>query len=230
MAAVFAVVATGVALVFAGQLFRQYAARRRPHALAWGLSLGLYAVASGCVAAGVLAGWTPAVFGVYWVAGALLTVPLLAAGQLLLMDPRRSVLYWTLAGLCAAWAVLFTLMAPFNVAALADAGSGAGAAIPLGREVLGDAMAYRLLTPFNYLFVIVVAGSVWSAVRTRRWGLLLIALGVTVSAAASSMAGDAARTQFFPVLLAAGVALMYGGFVAAGKPSRRRELTETAAA
>jgi hypothetical protein len=40
-----------VAVVFAGHLARQFARRRRPHALAWALALGLYAAGSAGVAA-----------------------------------------------------------------------------------------------------------------------------------------------------------------------------------
>ncbi len=208
-----------VAATFAAQLARHHAARRRPHTLAWALALALFATASAAVSVGVAAGWSPGLFGIYWVAGALLNVPLLAVGQLLLLDPRRAVLYWTLAGLCAVWSVLFTLLAGFDAAALAQA--SARRAIPLGRDVLGGTTAYSLVAPFNATFLVVVVGSVWSAVRSRRWAVLLIALGVSVAAAGSSAVGSG-RDVVFSVLLAAGVTLMYAGFLAAGKPPRRR--------
>ena len=207
-----------VAWVFAGQLARQYAARRRPHALAWALALGLFGLASAMVTVGVAAGWSPLVFGIYWIAGALLNVPLLAVGQMMLLDPTRSVLYWTLAGIFAVWSIAFTVMAGFDSAALAAA--SAERIIPLGKEVLGGTAAYRLVGPFNATFLVVVLGSVWSAVRSRRWAVLLIALGVSVAAAGSSAVGSG-RDFLFSVLLAAGVSLMYVGFRAASKPPRR---------
>ena len=207
-----------VAFVFAAQLVRQYVRRRRPHALAWGLALGLFGVASAMVTVGVTAGWSPPVFGAYWIAGALLNVPLLAVGQLMLLDPKRSVLYWTLAGVCAVWAVAFTLLAPLDTAVLAQA--SATRAIPLGKEVLGEATAYKLVGPFNGTFLVVVIGSVWSAVRSRRWAVLLIALGISVAAGGSSAVG-AGRDFLFSVLLAGGVSIMYAGFRAASKPPRR---------
>ena len=217
MLILYPLVAAGIAATFAAQLAGQYRARRRPHALAWSLSLGLFAVAAAAVAVGIGVGWSPSVFGVYWVAGALLNVPLLATGQLLLMDPKRSALWWTLAGICAAWAVLFTLMASFDGAALAEA--SAARTIPVGREVLGGQMAYALVRPFNYTFAVVVAGSLWSAVRFRRPAVALVALGVSVVAASSS-AARVGQGQVFSVLLAAGVALMYSGFLAAARPRR----------
>ena len=208
-------VAAAVALVFAAQLWRQWTARRRPHALAWALALALFGLASASVTVGVTLGWPPVVFGLYWLAGALLNVPLLAVGQLHLLDPRRAVLWWTLAGLVAVWAVLATASASFDPAVLADA--GARRAIPLGREVLGRQPAYRLVGPLNATFLVVVAGSVWSAVRYRRWQVLLIALGVSVAAAGSSAVGSG-RDFVFSLLLATGVSLMYAGFRAASAP------------
>lgn len=208
-------VAAAVAFVFAGQLLRQFAARRRSHALAWGIALALFGVASAMVSIGVGAGWSRPVFGVYWVAGALLNVPLLAVGQLMLLDPRRSVLYWTLAGVCAVWAVAFTVMAGMDAGVLREA--SAQSSIPLGREVLGGTTAYRLVGPFNATFLIVVVGSVWSAVRSRRWSVLLIAVGISVAAGGSSAVG-AGRDFLFSVLLAAGVTIMYAGFRAASRP------------
>ena len=225
LVAVLPALAAAVAFVFAVQLGRQYAQRRRPHALAWALALGLYGVASAAVTVGVTLGWSPAVFGAYWIAGALLNVPLLAVGQLLLLDPKRSVLYWTLAGLAAVWSLAFTMLATFDAAALTAATQAD--LIPRGREVLAGETAYGLARPFSYTFVIVVIGSVWSAVRARRWAVLLIALGVTVSAASSAFI-RVGQGELFSVLLTAGVAVMYGGFIAASRPPRARVSAEPA--
>lgn len=216
--AVLPMLAALVAFVFAVQLGRQFAARRRPHALAWGLALALFGVASTMVSVGVTSGWSPPVFGAYWIAGALLNVPLLALGQLMLLDPRRSVLYWTLAGVCAVWAIAFTLMASFDGAVLAAA--SADHAIPLGKDVISESTAYVLVGPFNATALVVVIGSIWSAVRSRRWAVLLIALGIVVVAGGSSAVG-AGRDFLFSVLLAGGVSIMYLGFRAASKPPRR---------
>ena len=220
------VIAALVAAVFALQLARQYLARRRPHALAWALALALFGIASGMVAVGVTAGWSPAVFGAYWVAGALLNVPLLAVGQMMLLDPPRSVLYWTLAGIAAAWSIAFTVLSSFDTAVLQAA--SAAHLIPRGSEVIAGEMAYVLARPFSYTFAIVVIGSIWSAVRARRWGVLLIALGVTVAAAASAFI-RVGQGELFSVFLAAGIVVMYGGFLAASRPPRRRPVPEAPA-
>lgn len=227
MVVVLPTLAALVAFAFAVRLGRQYVSRRRSHALAWALALGLFGLASAMVSLGVTAGWSPVVFGVYWIAGALLNVPLLAVGQLMLLDPRRSVLYWTLAGLAAVWSIAFTLMASFDTAVLA--GASQARVIPRGAEVIAGELAYGLARPFSYTFAIVVIGSVWSAVRARRWGVLLIALGVTVAAAASAFI-RVGQGELFSVFLAAGVAIMYLGFLAASRPPRGRPARQPAQA
>lgn len=210
--------AATIAAVFSARLARQYAARRRPHALAWSLSLGLFAVAAASVVVGLAAGWSAGVYAVFWLTGALVTVPFLAAGQLMLLDPRRAVLYGTLAGLAVVWSLAALALSPLDPAPL-RAASEAGS-IPRGEAAWGDSLAYRLLSPFNYTAVIVVVGTIWSAVRSRRFRILGIAVGVVVAGSSFAFVRTG-RVDLFALALAAGVALMYGGFVAAGKPPRR---------
>jgi hypothetical protein len=213
--------AAAVAAVFAGRLAQQWKARRRSHALAWALSLALFALASLAAALGMITGWPPVVFGVYWFAGALVTVPFLAAGQLMLMDPRRTVLWWTVAGLFAVWATAALAMSSYDASALAEA--AAVSSIPRGEDVFGGGqLAFQMLRFANYTAVVVVLGTAWSAVRTRRWRVLLIAVGVLVAGASFVFIRQGVPTGF-SASLAVGVALMYAGFVAASKPPKVRE-------
>lgn len=211
---IFPLLAIGIAWLFAAQLGRQYLDRRRDHALAWAMALFLFGLGHVAVLIGLTAGWSAPVFGIYWLSGALLNVPLLAIGQLHLMDPKRSVLWWTFAGLAVVWNVAFTVMADYDTAVLA-----ATDGIPGGEAVIGGSTAYALLRPMTYTFAIVVIGSAWSAFRMRRWALLLIALGTTVAAAGSSVIGSDVD-YLFPVLSAAGVGLMYLGFRTVSAPAR----------
>ena len=48
-------VAAAASAAFAAAVLRQYAARRRPHQLAWGIALSMFAVASLALTAGVAA-------------------------------------------------------------------------------------------------------------------------------------------------------------------------------
>lgn len=220
---IFPLTAIVIAWAFAGQLGRQFLDRRKDHALAWAISLFLFGLGHVAVLIGLTAGWSPATFGVYWLSGALLNVPFLAIGQLHLMDRRRSVLWWTFAGLAVVWNVAFTLMADYDTAVLAGT-----TGVPAGEAVIGGSTAYALLRPMTYTFAIVVIGSAWSAFRMRRWSLLLIALGTTVAAAGSSVIGSGVA-YLFPVMSAAGVGLMYLGFRAASAPARTAPSTVSVA-
>lgn len=211
---IFPLLAIGIAWAFAAQLGRQYVDRRRDHALAWAISLFLFGFGHVAVLIGITVGWSPPTFGIYWLSGALLNVPFLAIGQLHLLDRRRSVLWWTFAGLAVAWNVAFTVMADYDTAVLS-----AATGVPAGEAVIGGSTAYALLRPMTYTFAIVVIGSAWSAVRMKRWSLLLIALGTSVAAAGSSVIGSGVA-YLFPVMSAAGVGLMYLGFRAASAPAK----------
>lgn len=223
MSPIFPLIAILTAWTFSAQLGRQWWARRRAHALAWAASLFLFGLGHVAVLIGLTVGWSAPAFGVYWLSGALLNVPLLAIGQLHLMDSRRSVIWWTVAGLAVVWCVAFTVMADYDAQVLAAAAGG----IPAGADVIGGSVAYGLLRPMTYTFAIVVLGSAWSAFTMKRWSLLLIALGTTVAAAGSSLI--ATDVDFlFPVLSAAGVTLMYMGFRAVSSAPRPPAVTAPA--
>src|SRR5215208_4987796 len=110
---VFPLVAAGVAAVFAGLVAAQYRTRRRPYQLAWALALAMYAVASVAVALGVAGGWTSDEFQVYWALGAVLNVPFLAGGELMLLVRNRT-------AQAAIWIVLVFITA-YSIAVLRGA-------------------------------------------------------------------------------------------------------------
>ena len=113
---------------------------------------------------------------------------------------------------------MFTITATYDTAVLEAATGG----IPAGSEVLAGTTAYALLRPMTYTFAIVVIGSVYSAVKMKKWALLLIAVGTTVAAAGSSVIGSSVD-YLFPVLSAVGVLLMYTGFRTVSAPARTSE-------
>lgn len=217
---VFALFGALVAGMFATRLVREWATRGRDHALAWAMALALYAVGLVALALGFAFSWSPASFAVYWVSGALLNVPLLAVGQLHLLDAERSALWWTIAGLAVVWSLAAIALTPIDLDALAAADAAGG--IPAGRDAFAGGLAYAVLRPMTILGTLVVlVGSVYSGLRTRRYGILLIAAGVAVSATSSRFLA-AGRDELVAVVLALGVTLMYGGFKAAAKAPRER--------
>ena len=144
----FPLIAAAVAAVFSLLVARQYAERRRPSQLAWAIALAMYAVASFAVVLGVAGGWTADEFRLYWALGAVLNVPFLAGGELMLLVRNRTVR-------AAIWVALVFLTA-YTVSVLRGAALDAAALmeeLPSGKHVFGDGSpAHRLpqliLDPF----------------------------------------------------------------------------------
>ncbi len=215
-------VATAIAAVFAGMLLRQFSARRGQAQLLWAISMAMFAVASAAVTIGVASGWTTTLYGVYWAFGAVLTVPFLAGGELVLLF-RQPWVRW------AVWIVLIFSVA-FTFSVLRQASFDAGALLehlPSGKEVLGDgSAAHRLPQLFSYpAYFILVGGALWSAwkmrgrpeLRDRFVGTLLIAVGATIVAGGAAFAAYSLLTGFI-VTLVVGIAVMFWGFLRASKP------------
>ncbi|HEY7476596.1 MAG TPA: hypothetical protein VIB62_00030 [Actinomycetota bacterium] len=219
---VFPLVAALVAFVFAWAFGRQFLERRRPYQLIWGVALVLYGAASLAVTIGAIAGWTSFLFELYWAFGAVLTVPFLAAGEVLLLA-RGRVVAW------AAWLVLIFL-AGYTFAVLAGASYHALALaeqLPSGKEVFGDGTAAHRLPQLISIpsYLVLVGGALWSAwtmrghreLRDRFIGTLLVALGATITAVGGSAFAALGRLVLFSMTLLAGVAVMFWGFLRASR-------------
>ncbi|MET0834374.1 MAG: hypothetical protein ABWZ62_10400 [Actinomycetota bacterium] len=215
-------VAAAASAAFAVAVLRQYAARRRPYQLAWGIALSMFTVASLALTAGVVAGWTPVSFKLYYLFGAVLNVPWLALGTVELLAGlavRRAYL--------AALAV-FTLVSVLLVAlARVTAADLAGRLLPEGKEFLPVAVRVLAVVGNSVGTLVVVGGAVASglAMRSRRdlrprfEGTLLIALGVLLAASGGVLAFLASSDKL-ALGLAVGASVMYLGFRRASTPAR----------
>ena len=213
-------VAAVVAAVFAAMLLRQFAARRGQAQLLWAIAMAMFAVASAALALGVGSGWSKTLFGIYWAFGAVLNVPFLAGGELVLLFRRKWVLW-------ATWLVLiFSIAFTFAVLRGADV-HGLTEQLPAGREVFGlGTQAQRLPQYFSYpAYFILVAGAIWSAwkmrghpeLKDRFIGTLLIALGATIVAGGAAFAAEG-EVLGFTVTLLVGISTMFWGFLRASRP------------
>jgi hypothetical protein len=229
-------VAAAAAAAFAVAVLRQYAARRRPYQLAWGIALSMFAVASVALTAGVAAGWSPLSFKVYYLFGAVLNVAWLALGTVELLASRggpgdRRVVPRRTGALRRAYVVglaAFTLLSVVLVAmARVTPADLAGRLLPEGKEFLP--VSVRVLAVVGNVVgtVIVVGGAVASglAMRSRRdlrprfEGNLLIALGVLLAASGGVFAFLASSDKL-ALGLALGASVMYLGFRRASAPVR----------
>src|SRR6266540_918809 len=174
----------------------------------------MFAFASLALAVGVTAGWSPLGFKLYYLFGAILNVPWLALGTVLLLARGRASRAGYLLGL-----VLFTLASVAAVALVEVRAAGlTGRVVPEGRDVLPVGIRALAVGGNVVGTVVVVGGAVASglALRGRRdlrprfEGNLLIAAGVLLAFASAS---DKLATG-----LALGATVMYAGFRRASAP------------
>ncbi len=217
---VFPLAAAVVAFAFAVALGRRFIRSRRLYLALWCAALLMYAIASAAVAGGAAVGWSRTLFEVYWILGAVLNVPLLAAGEVHLLGRGRvlDLLVWMALAFVFAYTIAVTRGAPVHTAAFAEQ-------LPSGKEVFGDGTAaYRLPQLISIpSYLILVAGAAWSAwrmrgrpeLRHRFTGTLLVAAGATITAAAGSAFAAVGNLPAFSLSLLAGVAVMFLGFLRA---------------
>jgi hypothetical protein len=201
--ALLAFAAALLALRLAGDLGGRYRANRQPQFAAWSASLLAYSLASAALAWGAAAGWDEISFRVYYLAGGLLTAPLLGAGSLLLRGKR-----W--AGVVA---LLYVGLAVGIVIAVPLTSEPSGTAIP-------DAQAHLDLFPARFLAVVANTAGTLAAVvvalltiRRRPLGNTLIIAGVLVAGIGSALAGLGTATT--AAFVAIGALLLYAGFLSA---------------
>jgi hypothetical protein len=212
-----------LAVTFALLLVRSLLRRTAGQKALWAVGFALFAVAAASEAAAQRAGWSPALFRTYYVAGGVLTVAYLGAGSAWMLLPRRGrdVLLGGLAVATIA-AIVTVVVAPVDVAGLAAAQRGQ----PPKNGVLGG-HAFLWAIGLNSIGTfLLVGGSLLSILRRQRVRAnVWIASGALTVAAATGLSrtGD---TSFVYLGELIGIALMFCGFTLtapARKPTRAAE-------
>jgi hypothetical protein len=207
--ALLAFAAALVSLRLSAELVRRYRRQRATELLVWAAALAAYAVAAGALAWGAAAGWSDAVFRVYYLAGGLLTAPLLGAGSLLLSGRR-----WALS------VVLVYVGLAVGVAIAVPLETGlSGTDVPEAQDVLELWPARVLAIVGNSLGTLAVVGVALATIRRRPLGNALILAGVGVAALGSALGGLGVGA--LAPLLALAALLLYAGFVAPTSRPRR---------
>jgi hypothetical protein len=188
-------------LAFAAALvsLRLAGALRARDRLAWAGALLAYAAASGAMAWGAAHGWDSRVFRIYYLAGGLLTAPLLGIGSLQLA--RRSWaapvgLVWS--GLAAGVALAMPVHGSF------------GSGIPAAQDHL-DWLPRAFAIGGNSLGTLAVVVVALATIRRRPIGNALILAGISVAALGSAFAGLGVSAA--SVFALAAVVLLYLGVV-----------------
>jgi hypothetical protein len=230
-----AFLATAVSSLFAQATLVRYTERRKPHELAWTIALSMFALASVALASGSTTGWDRGTFRFFYLMGAVLDVPWLALGTVYLMASpavgRR--VQWFLVGF-SGFAAGVLLTAPMHTVA--------GDTIPVGKDVFGVLPRILAAAGSGTGAIVVFAGATWSVVRflrakerpgTRRMAAAnaLIAAGTLVLSAGGLVEGFVGHDEAFALSLAAGISVIYSGFlVASGQAHHEREVRATATA
>ncbi|MCH7667850.1 MAG: hypothetical protein IIC71_01405 [Acidobacteria bacterium] len=209
---------------FAARMVRDYLARPRPHAAVWAAAFAAYALATGSLAWATLFGWTPAVYRVFYLFGAIVNVPLLAVGSVyLLFGESKGRAAATVASVVVILGAFAVLLAPVDT-------SGLGAAVPAGSDVYAKTFtAGNANLPSPRIFagvaggvaaIVVIGLAVFSAVRWRRRnprlakGNVLIAVGTLFPTLAGSMTALGEAGGLAASLLA-GIATLWWGYTLA---------------
>jgi hypothetical protein len=219
------VAAALLAAAFALLLLRSLLRRTAGQKALWSVGFALFAVAAASEAAAQRAGWTPALFRTYYIAGGVLTVAYLGAGSAWMLLPRRGrdVLVGGLAVATVA-AITTVLLAPVDVQGLAAAHSGQ----PPANGVLGGHAFLWAVVMNSVGTLFLVGGSLVSIARRQRVRAnVWIAVGALTVAAATGLSrtGDTSLVYLGELV---GIALMFCGFTLPAPALRRVRESEPA--
>jgi hypothetical protein len=227
MVAGLAFLATAIATVFAQATSVRYARSKAPYQGAWTFALVLFALASAALAIGAATSWDEGTFKVFYLLGAVLNVPWLALGTVYLLA-GRSLGSKVRTGLIffSGFATGVILTAPIH-GTIDPVGN-----IPQGSDLFGALPRALAGIGSGVGAVVVFAGATWSAIRFARrhapgsgalaGGNALIALGTLVLASGGLIQGFVGQDEAFVISLAAGIAIIYAGFVVASGGRRVR--------
>ncbi|MFN0156118.1 MAG: hypothetical protein ACKVUT_17225 [Gaiella sp.] len=182
MDVVAAFVATLVSARLAAELLRRSRDTEGAQRLAsrlWAASLGSFAVACGALAWGAAAGFDERAFRVYYLAGALLSAPLLGAGSLV------AVRGWRVGGVAAAYAGVAVGVA----VAVPLHGTFPGTTIPEAQEHLALVPARLLAITGNSVGTALAVAVLVLSLKRRPVRSMLLLVGIGVAAAGSALTG-----------------------------------------
>ena len=208
-----AVAATLVSLAFAMSTFERWLRGHRRHELAWSVALGLFCIASGCLAAGAGLGWNSLSFRLFFFFGAIANVPVLALGTIYLLggEPRGNQAAAAIALFCAFGAGVMAvapLTGPIPHRELAQASTVFG---QLPRVLAGVGSGGGAL--------VVVGGAILSAVRRPNRRMIvanvLIALGTGITGASGVLNSALGAMEAFSITLVLGISVLFVGFLVA---------------
>ena len=215
-----------ISFVFAFYVFRRYLSHRGYHLLLWTIGMIFYGIGGFCEAYYAYWGWSPAVFRLWYLFGAILVAAWLGQGTVyLLARPRTARIAMALLGLCSVYAAVRVFGAQVDPALMTSS-------LHTGSELSGHAIVtpwVRTLTPFFNLYgtLTLVGGALYSSwmfwrkriMLHRAIGNVLIAAGAILPAFGGTfsrfgIAGALYWSEFF------GAILLFLGFLRSTTPMK----------
>jgi hypothetical protein len=177
--------------------------------VAWTCGFALFTVATASLWYGASQGWSERVFRLYYLSGAILVVPVLALGELLLVAPGRRVTRFAVATML--W-IAFASTAAVLAASVDSAELARAGATPPNGAMEGPWTTILAAVLSTVGTVVLLAGSIASSRRRRDPRPLLVAVGVGVIALASA-ATRLDSYALFALGQALGITLILAGLV-----------------
>jgi hypothetical protein len=219
MSALLSLVTALVSLLFMFMLAGQYRQRRKPHQLVWAVAMLFFGAGAGSQFIAALAGWSPSLYRVWYLCGAILTAAYLGQGTIYLQAGRRRAhIVMAVLLLASAGALLAVWRAPVDLNAALATGVASGKGMP---------RYARLMTPFFNIFgtVALVGGAarsswffLWSGRSDgRALGTALIAAGALIVAFGGTLARFS-RPEALYLSELLGVVTIFAGFILTSRP------------
>ncbi|NIA24228.1 MAG: hypothetical protein GWP04_01520 [Gammaproteobacteria bacterium] len=220
--------ASVISFVFASMVLRRWLDRRQPYMLLWGIGFLMYGMGGAMEAIFGFVGWSPLVFRLWYLFGAILVAAWLGQGTVYLLVHRRF-------GRVKLADILMVILALGSLYALVKvAGAQLDPSQMLEGELSGHAIVspgVRVLTPFFNLYgvIMLVGGAIYSAyyfwrtraAANRMVGNIFIAIGAMMPAF-----GGAAQRFGIPVALYVGeflgAILMFIGYLYSSRSQTSR--------
>ena len=173
----------------------------------------MFSVAATALAAGSELGWSPLLFRVFYLFGAVLNVPFLALGTVYLLGgERRGDRVAAALVITAAFAVGVLTVAPFTHELPRES-------LPRGSEVFGAWPRVLAAAASAGGAIVIFTGAVWSALRIRRARQVtanaLIAGGTLILSGSGLLNSVLGEMTAFAVTLLAGISVLFCGFLVA---------------
>lgn len=214
-----AVASALVALAFGLSTFERYLLRRSRQYAAWTAALGLFVLGALALAWGSELGWSSMSFRLFYAAGAVANVPLLAAGQVYLLARKRTAdVVFALTAVVVSVAFGVVLADPFTAKLPVDRLPKGDEVFRLGPRIMaavGSGGGATVLVIGTVIGIIRIARSPTAVpgAGRRTIGLALLSVGTFVLSASGLFNSVLGEMSAFAVTLMIGIAILFAGFL-----------------